>query len=161
MSSFNAARMFFSATPFFLKKESSFSVKMGGGKCEKSVDKRGILVYNILAKDPFNFLQIGIYELTINKEIIDEKDKRKEKSKWKEKTENILKIIFEEDNINTMDSVKSDMLLTTLSAVAQQESANISEHNDPLNKLQYIYEMEDDDVINNTEKLIEKIKNRI
>lgn len=54
-------------------------------------------VYNILAKDPFNFLQIGIYELTINKEIIDEKDKRKEKSKWKEKTENILKIIFEEN----------------------------------------------------------------
>lgn len=42
--------------------------------------------------------------------------------------ENNVTIIFEEDNINTMDSVKSDMLLTTLSAVAQQESANISEH---------------------------------
>ena len=36
-------------------------------------------VYNILAKDPFNFLQIGKDGLTINRVIIDEKDKRKEK----------------------------------------------------------------------------------
>lgn len=42
--------------------------------------------------------------------------------------DNNVAIFFEEDGINTMDSVKSDMLLTTLSAVAQQESANISEH---------------------------------
>ncbi|MBQ2376330.1 MAG: AAA family ATPase [Bacteroidales bacterium] len=54
-------------------------------------------VYNILAKDPFNFLQIGKDGLTINRVIIDEKDKRKEKSKWKEKTENILEIIFEKN----------------------------------------------------------------
>lgn len=42
--------------------------------------------------------------------------------------ENNVAVIFEEDNINTMDAAKSDLILTTLSAVAQQESANISEH---------------------------------
>lgn len=57
-------------------------------------DKR---VYNILAKDPFNFLQIGNQGLTINREIIKGEDEKKEKSKWNEKTENILKIIFEEE----------------------------------------------------------------
>ena len=56
-------------------------------------DKR---VYNILAKDPFNFLQIGNQGLTINRKITDGEDEKKEKSKWNEKTANILKIIFEE-----------------------------------------------------------------
>ena len=42
--------------------------------------------------------------------------------------ENNVAILFEEDNINTMDTKTSEMLLTTLSAVAQQESENISEH---------------------------------
>ena len=57
-------------------------------------DKR---VYNILAKDPFNFLQLGKLGLTINRKIINGEDEKKEKSKWNEKTENILKIIFEEE----------------------------------------------------------------
>ena len=57
-------------------------------------DKR---VYNILAKDPFNFLQLGKLGLTINRKIINGEDGKKEKSKWNEKTENILKIIFEEE----------------------------------------------------------------
>lgn len=57
-------------------------------------DKR---VYNILAKDPFNFLQIGNQRLTINRKIINGEDEKKEKSKWNEKTENILEIIFEEE----------------------------------------------------------------
>ena len=42
--------------------------------------------------------------------------------------ENNVAVIFEEDNINTMDAAKSDLILITLSAVAQQESTNISEH---------------------------------
>ena len=42
--------------------------------------------------------------------------------------ENNVAILFEEDNINTMDTKTSEMLLTTLSAVAQQESENISEY---------------------------------
>ena len=37
-------------------------------------------------------------------------------------------VLFEENNLNTLDIKTSEMLLTTLSAVAQQESENISEH---------------------------------
>ena len=37
-------------------------------------------------------------------------------------------VLFEENNLNTLDTKTSEMLLTTLSAVAQQESENISEH---------------------------------
>ena len=37
-------------------------------------------------------------------------------------------LLFEENNLNTLDTKTSEMLLTTLSAVAQQESENISEH---------------------------------
>ena len=37
-------------------------------------------------------------------------------------------VLFEENNLNTLDTKMSEMLLTTLSAVAQQESENISEH---------------------------------
>ncbi len=57
-------------------------------------DKR---VYDILAKDPFNFLQIGNQRLIINKKIMNGEDEKKEKSKWNEKTKDILKIIFEEE----------------------------------------------------------------
>ena len=38
-----------------------------------------------------------------------------------------INIIFEEEGINTM-TMNSELLLTILSAVAQQESANLSEH---------------------------------
>ena len=72
-------------------------------------DKR---VYNILAKDPFNFLQLGKKGLTINRKITNGEDEKEEKSKWNEKTENILEIIFEKEyqyqnllfHVNDIDS---------------------------------------------------------
>ena len=42
--------------------------------------------------------------------------------------DNNVAVLFEENNLNTLDTKTSEMLLTTLSAVAQQESENISEH---------------------------------
>ena len=42
--------------------------------------------------------------------------------------DNNVAVLFEENNLNNLDIKKSEMLLTTLSAVAQQESENISEH---------------------------------
>ena len=42
--------------------------------------------------------------------------------------DNNVAVLFEENNLNTLDTKASEMLLTTLSAVAQQESENISEH---------------------------------
>ena len=42
--------------------------------------------------------------------------------------DNNVAVLFEENNLNTLDTKMSEMLLTTLSAVAQQESENISEH---------------------------------
>lgn len=42
--------------------------------------------------------------------------------------DNNVAVLFEENNLNTLDTKMSEMLLTTLSAVAQQESDNISEH---------------------------------
>ena len=42
--------------------------------------------------------------------------------------DNNVAVLFEENNLNTLDTKTSEMLLTTLSAVAQQESEKISEH---------------------------------
>ena len=42
--------------------------------------------------------------------------------------ENNVAVLFEENNLNTLDTRTSEILLITLSAVAQQESENISEH---------------------------------
>lgn len=39
--------------------------------------------------------------------------------------DNNVAVLFEENNLNTLDTKTSEMLLTTLSAVAQQESENI------------------------------------
>lgn len=60
----------------------------------QTYDKR---VYNILAKDPLKILKVNGIILTVNEEIIKGEDKRKEESKWKEKTERILYIIFKEE----------------------------------------------------------------
>lgn len=60
----------------------------------QTYDKR---VYNILAKDPLKLLEMNGLKFTTNREIINGKDETKEKSKWKEKTERILNIIFEEE----------------------------------------------------------------
>ncbi|MEE1303186.1 MAG: P-loop NTPase fold protein, partial [Bacteroidales bacterium] len=60
----------------------------------QTYDKR---VYNILAKDPFKLLEINGLKLTADKKIREGKDETKEKSKWKEKTERILNIIFVEE----------------------------------------------------------------
>lgn len=60
----------------------------------QTYDKR---VYNILAKAPFKLLEMNGLKLTANRKIIKEEDEIKEKSKWKENTEMILNIIFEEE----------------------------------------------------------------
>jgi hypothetical protein len=60
----------------------------------QTYDKR---VYNILAKDPMLLLKVSNKGLIIKREILNDKDEKKEKSKWKEETERILKIIFEEE----------------------------------------------------------------
>lgn len=60
----------------------------------QTYDKR---VYNILTKDPSKILKVYGIRLTVNEEIIKGEDDTKEKSKWKEKTERILNIIFEEE----------------------------------------------------------------
>lgn len=60
----------------------------------QTYDKR---VYNILAKDPLKILEVDGIIFTANKEIREGKDEKKEKSKWKEKTEKILNIIFVEE----------------------------------------------------------------
>lgn len=57
-------------------------------------DKR---VYNILAKAPFKLLEMKGLKLTTNRKIKKGEDETKEKSKWKEYTEIILNIIFEEE----------------------------------------------------------------
>ena len=57
-------------------------------------DKR---VYNILAKAPFKLLEMNGLKLTTNRKIKKGEDETKEKSKWKEYTEIILNIIFEEE----------------------------------------------------------------
>jgi energy-coupling factor transporter ATP-binding protein EcfA2 len=60
----------------------------------QTYDKR---VYNILAKDPLKILKVYGIIFNVNEEIIKGEDDTKEKSKWKEKTERILNIIFVEE----------------------------------------------------------------